>query len=88
MDLNDFEQFDCLMGFAFLHPKDANEQARQNKSIRYKVVAINPEQSNDRYHMLLTYIMYRDQLIEFIRTTDYRIISITKLHRDIFVKIT
>jgi len=70
------------MCFMFMKHKDAHEQSRQNESARYKVVAINPEQSHDRYHMLLTYIMYRDQLIEFIRSTNYRIISITKLHKD------
>ena len=76
--LNDFQQSDCLMGFIFLRKKDVEKEALQHSSARYKVVAIHPDKSNERYHMLLTYVMPCDELIDWIRKTKYRVVSIRK----------
>ena len=83
VNLTDFEQYDFLTAFVFLREKEANQEIEEHKQDRYEVCAIHPDKSGDHYKMFLTYVMPCDELIEFVKTTTYRIVSIRKLRNRI-----
>lgn len=75
---NDFEMYDNLCDFVFMWKKDVSHKITDHKSDRYEILAIHPDKSNERYHMLVTYVMPCDVLIDWLKLTEYRIVSIRK----------
>lgn len=80
MEYDDFEYSDYLTGYFFLRKKDAEKRFDECRQDKYEVLVIHPCK-NGRYLVLSVYVMPCDVLIEFIRTTTYRIVSIRKLRK-------
>jgi len=79
--LTDFEAYNHFCAFVFLREKEANQELEKHEQDRYEILAIHPDKSNEHYHMLVTYVMPLDNLIEFLKLTQYQIISIRKLRK-------
>jgi len=79
--LADFEAYNHFCAFVFLREKDANQEIEEHKQYQYEICAVHPDKGGDRYRMLVTYVMPLDNLIEFLKSTQYRIVSIRKLRK-------
>lgn len=81
VNLTDYEQYDYLTAFFFLQKKEAENKVQEHEQDRYEIIAIHPDKSNERYHMLVTYVMPCDVLIDWLKSTEYRVVSIRKLRK-------
>lgn len=81
MKFEDFDYSDYLNAFFFLRKKDATQIVKEHKQDRYEVCALHPDNAKSHYRMLSTYVMPCDELIDWIRKTKYRVVSIRKLRK-------
>ena len=79
IDFIDFDYPDHLTGYFVLRKKEIAQKLNEHESDQYEILALHPDNAKPGYRMLITYIMHRDQLIEFVKSTTYRIVSIRKL---------